>query len=57
MIKVARMRRRGHVVEMDEAATPNRLMFVELRRKLVRGDSLHFVAFDERVSRVDALRY
>ena len=41
------MRRLGHVIETDEAATHNRLIFVDLGRKWVTGDSLNFVAFDE----------
>jgi hypothetical protein len=47
MTKIARMRRLGHVIEKDEAAKPTRLIFVELGRKWVTGDSLNFVAFDE----------
>jgi hypothetical protein len=45
--QIARKRRLGHVIKMDEAAKPNRLTFVELGRKWVTGDSLNFVAFDE----------
>jgi len=47
MTKIARMRRLEHVIETDEAAIHNRLIFAELGRKWVIGGSLNFVAFDE----------